>query len=195
MNLVFATQNQNKVKEIQKLLPENIHIQSLIDIGCERDIPETAETLEGNASLKSSYILEHYGFNCFADDTGLEIEALNGEPGVRSARYASEDVRSDEKNMTKVLEKLKDSINRKAQFRTVISLQLHGREHLFEGVCKGEIAISKSGNKGFGYDPLFIPEGYSRSFADMTMEEKNNISHRGRAIQKLVAFLNDKKSE
>lgn len=195
MNLVFATQNQNKVKEIQKLLPENIHIQSLIDIGCERDIPETAETLEGNASLKSSYILEHYGFNCFADDTGLEIEALNGEPGVRSARYASEDVRSDEKNMTKVLEKLKGSINRKAQFRTVISLQLHGREHLFEGVCKGEIAISKSGNKGFGYDPLFIPEGYSRSFADMTMEEKNNISHRGRAIQKLVAFLNDKKSE
>ncbi|MFK8039161.1 MAG: non-canonical purine NTP diphosphatase [Crocinitomicaceae bacterium] len=190
MTIIFATQNENKVKEIQKLMPDHIKIQSLKDINCNDDIPETASTLEGNANLKSSYVIDHFNVDCFADDTGLEIEILNGEPGVRSARYANESGRSDDNNMNLVLSKLKNESNRKAQFRTVISLKLNGQEELFEGICKGKIAKEKSGNKGFGYDPIFIPEGYEISFADMSMTEKNGISHRGRAVQKLVAFLN-----
>lgn len=190
MTIVFATQNQNKVEEIQKLMPLNIQIQSLKDIHCNEDIPETEPTLEGNASLKSAYVSKHFKIDCFADDTGLEIESLNGEPGVKSARYADEIERSDEKNMALVLAKLKGNVNRKAQFRTVISLRLNTTEYSFEGICKGQIALTKSGNKGFGYDPIFIPDGFDKSFADMSMVEKNRISHRGRAVQKLVTFLN-----
>ncbi len=190
MKIVFATQNKNKVAEIQKLVPPNIIVQSLKDINCNEDIPETANTLEGNASLKSAYVSKHFKLDCFADDTGLEIKELNGEPGVKSARYASETERSDKANIDKVLKKLEGSENRKAQFRTVISLRYNGRENVFEGICKGEIATKKSGEKGFGYDPIFIPEGHSKSFAEMTMMEKNAISHRGQAIKKLVFFLN-----
>ena len=190
MKIVFATQNQNKVAEIQKLMPAHIQVQSLRDIDCFDDIPETANTLEGNASLKSSYVVNHFKIDCFADDTGLEIEALNGEPGVKSARYASETERSDEANITKVLKNLEDIDNRKARFRTVISLRLLGVEHIFEGICDGQIAKAKTGHEGFGYDPVFIPEGHHKSFAEMTMAEKNAISHRGRAIQKLISFLN-----
>ncbi|MFK8045025.1 MAG: non-canonical purine NTP diphosphatase [Crocinitomicaceae bacterium] len=190
MTIVFATQNQNKVKEIQRLMPDNILVKSLKDINCFDDIPETDHTLKGNASLKSNYVFTHFKTNCFADDTGLEIEELNGEPGVKSARYASEHEKSDDKNMAKVLAKLEGKTNRKARFRTVISLQLSGKEHLFEGICTGSISFEKSGTDGFGYDPIFVPEGQNRSFAEMTVDEKNKISHRGRAIQKLVEFLN-----
>lgn len=191
MKIVFATQNQNKVAEMQKLMPANIQIQSLKDINCNEDIPETEPTLEGNASLKSAYVKRYFKINCFADDTGLEIESLNGEPGVRSARYADEIERSNDKNMDLVLAKLGKSNNRKAQFRTVISLRLNNLEYSFEGICKGKIALEKSGEKGFGYDPIFIPEGFDKSFANMTMSEKNDISHRGKAVQKLIQFLNE----
>ncbi len=190
MEIIFATQNQNKVKEIQKLIPEGISILSLRDINCTVDIPETADTLEGNASLKSKFVLDTYNKNCFADDTGLEIKSLNGEPGVKSARYADDFEKNDNKNIDLVLKKLGTTPNRKAQFRTVISLQINGVEHQFEGIVKGNITLERSGNSGFGYDPIFIPEGHSKSFAEMTMDEKNAISHRGMAIQKLVSFLN-----
>jgi len=190
MTIVFATQNQNKVDEIQRLMPDHIFVKSLKDINCFDDIPETDPTLEGNASLKSKYVLSHFNANCFADDTGLEIEALNGEPGVKSARYASESEKNDDKNIAKVLSKLANEANRTARFRTVISLQLNGKENLFEGICKGSISTKKSGTDGFGYDPIFVPDGHNKSFAEMTMDEKNKISHRGRAIQKLIEFLN-----
>jgi XTP/dITP diphosphohydrolase len=191
MTIVFATHNQNKIAEIQELMPEHILIKSLTDIGCHNDIPETAETLTGNAKLKSEYIFKHYKLNCFADDTGLEIEALNGEPGVKSARYASETERSDERNMEKVLRKLSGITNRKAQFRTVISLYLNGIAYVFEGICEGQITEVKSGAKGFGYDPIFIPAGHTKTFAEMTMAEKNAISHRGKAVAGLINFLNN----
>lgn len=190
MNIVFATQNSNKAREIQALLPRSIEIQTLSDIRCDEDIPETAVTLEGNASQKSHYVLEKFGFNCFADDTGLEIEALNGEPGIYSARYAGED-KNAEKNMNLVLEKMKGIENRKARFRTVISLIVDGEEHLFEGIVDGEITFEKSGKEGFGYDPIFKPTGYDKTFSEMTMEEKNEISHRGKAVNKLVEFLSN----
>ena len=190
MKIVFATQNQNKVAEIQKLIPNEIELLSLKDINCDADIPETAETLEGNASIKSNFVLSTFNVDCFADDTGLEIEALNGEPGVRSARYADEHLKSDDKNIELVLQKLDQKTDRKAQFRTVISLRMNKTEYLFEGIAKGRIAKSKRGDSGFGYDPIFIPEGYDKSFAEMTMAEKNAISHRGKAIEKLVVFLN-----
>lgn len=193
MKIVFATHNKNKLSELQKLMPSQIDLVSLDDINCFDDIPETSNTLEGNADLKSKFVFDNYKLDCFADDTGLEIESLNGEPGVRSARYSSEVEKSDEKNMALVLEKLEYKDNRHAQFRTVISLRINNVKHNFEGIVEGEIALKKQGEKGFGYDPIFIPNGQQKSFAQMTMEEKNQISHRGRAVKKLLEFLNSEK--
>lgn len=190
MNLIFATQNKNKAQEINQLLPSHFNVQTLTEIGCLADIPETAATLEGNASLKSAFVHKTYQVNCFADDTGLEIEALKGEPGVLSARYAGEDKDSDA-NMDKVLLLLRDNKNRKARFRTVISLIIDGKEHLFEGIVNGSITKEKSGENGFGYDPIFQPEGYDITFSEMNIEEKNKISHRGKAVQELISFLNN----
>lgn len=188
MELVFATNNSHKLQEISHLLNDSIELLSLNDINCNDEIPENQETLEGNAAEKSFYIYNKYGFNCFADDTGLEIEALNGEPGVYSARYAG-DERSAENNMNLVLEKLAKIKNRKARFRTVISLVIDGREIQFEGIVDGQILEEKRGKTGFGYDPIFQPEESNLSFAEMPMEEKSKISHRGRAVQKLVEYL------
>ncbi|WP_167611047.1 non-canonical purine NTP diphosphatase [Maribellus sediminis] len=188
MDLVFATNNQHKLKELQAILGNEFRLLSLKDIGCDEDIPEEQPTLEGNASQKSFYIFDKYGYNCFADDTGLEIEALNGEPGVYSARYAGEE-KSAEANMKKVLEKMAKINQRNARFRTVISLIINGEEKLFEGIVNGEILTEKRGNSGFGYDPVFLPEGKEQSFAEMDLAEKNKISHRGRAVQKLVEYL------
>ncbi len=188
MKLVFATNNLNKLAEVQKMLPSSIELLSLKDINCFDEIEETATTLEGNAKIKANYITEKFGYNCFADDTGLEVESLNGAPGVYSARYAGEPANS-KKNMQKLLSELKDISNKNAQFKTSICLNLNGEQFLFDGVCKGEILIKKQGIKGFGYDPIFKPKDYKHSFAEMTSEEKNKISHRGLAIQKLIAFL------
>lgn len=188
LSLVFASNNPNKIKEIQLLLPKEITILSLAEIGCFEDIPETAPTIEGNAIQKANYVTEKYGYSCFADDTGLEVEALNGEPGVYSARYAGEQ-RNAADNMNKLLINLADKENRNAQFKTVICLNLDGNQHLFEGIIKGEIINEKRGSEGFGYDPIFIPNGYSKTFAEMPITEKSKISHRGLAVEKLVAFL------
>ena len=188
MKLVFATNNLNKLAEVQKMLPETIELLSLKDINCFDDIEETATTLEGNAKIKANHITQKFNFNCFADDTGLEIENLNGAPGVYSARYAGEPNNS-ENNMQKVLTELSGKEDRKAQFRTSICLNLNGKQFLFDGICKGDILTQKHGEKGFGYDPIFQPEGFNKSFAEMTSEEKNIVSHRGLAIQKLVEFL------
>ncbi|PKP15745.1 MAG: non-canonical purine NTP pyrophosphatase [Bacteroidetes bacterium HGW-Bacteroidetes-23] len=188
MQLVFASNNPNKIKEIQLLLPKEITILSLEEIGCFEDIPETAPTIEGNAIQKANYVTEKYGYSCFADDTGLEVEALNGEPGVYSARYAGEQKNADD-NINKLLSNLADKENRNAQFKTVICLNLDGNQHLFEGIIKGEIINEKRGSEGFGYDPIFIPNGYSKTFAEMPISEKSKISHRGLAVEKLVGFL------
>ncbi len=193
MKLVFATNNLNKLAEVQKMLPDSIKLLSLKDINCFDEIEETETTLQGNAKLKADYITRKFSFNCFADDTGLEVESLDGKPGVYSARFAGEPANS-ENNMQKLLEDLKDKTNRKAQFRTVVSLNLNDEQFLFEGICKGEILKKKHGEKGFGYDPIFKPEGFNVSFAEMSSEQKNNISHRGIAIQKLVRFLEEKYS-
>jgi XTP/dITP diphosphohydrolase len=190
LSIVFATANQNKVLEVLALLDDGINIVSLKDIGCEEDIPETRPTIEGNALQKAQYVIENYQVNCFAEDTGLEIEALNGEPGIFSARYAGEQ-RDSEDNIALVLKKLKGQNNRKAQFKTVIALIIDGKETLFEGIAKGHIAEEKSGGKGFGYDPIFIPEGYDISFAEMAADEKNKISHRGKAVRLLFNHLNE----
>jgi len=189
IEIVFATNNPHKLEEIKKAVGENFKILSLADINCTDEIPETADTLEGNASQKSFYIYNKYGKNCFADDTGLEIEALDGKPGVYSARYAGPG-HDHEKNMDKVLSELKDVKNRKARFRTVISLLLNGEETFFEGIVNGTILSERHGGKGFGYDPIFQPDGYNKSFAMMDLDEKNEISHRGRAVRKLVKYLN-----
>ena len=188
MKIVFATNNPNKLKEIQSLMPAGIEIISLKDIGCTEDIPETGETLEANAFQKARYLKEHYGYDCFADDTGLEIESLNRAPGVYSARYGGPE-RSAEANMAKILSELDGKENRKAQFRTAIALILNGKEQLFEGKVEGHISETKQGEEGFGYDPIFLPKNYQRSFAQMSMDEKGTISHRGRAVRKLVDFL------
>ncbi len=188
MKLVFATNNLNKLAEVQKMLPSSIQLLSLKDINCFDDIEETASTLKGNAKIKANYITEKFGYNCFADDTGLEVDSLQGAPGVYSARYAGEPANA-ENNMQKLLTELQGKENRKAQFRTSICLNLDGNQFLFDGICKGEILNKKQGEKGFGYDPVFKPEGYTKSFAEMTSEEKNAISHRGLAIQQLVEFL------
>ncbi len=188
MELVFATNNLNKLSEVEKLLPNNITLLSLKDIGCMEDIAETGKTLAENAHIKSNYIFTKYAANCFSDDTGLEAEALDGKPGVYSARYAGEQANS-EANMEKLLAELKGKTKRSAQFKTVISLFLKGKEYQFEGICKGKILEHKKGEKGFGYDPIFQPLGFTKTFAEMSKEEKSTISHRGKAIKKLVAFL------
>ena len=187
--LVFATNNAHKLKEVAAILGNQVELLSLNDIGCQTDIPETAETLEGNALLKSSYIYKNYHLDCFADDTGLEVEALNGAPGVYSARYAGGEGHDAQANMLKLLHELDGKENRKAQFRTAISLILDGKEYLFEGVIKGEIIKEKRGDSGFGYDPVFKPEGYDRTFAELGNDIKNQISHRALALQKLCEFL------
>ena len=189
MKIVFATNNPNKLKEIQSLIPKEIKIISLNEIGCNEDIPETGDTLEANAFQKAHYIKDNFNYDCFADDTGLEIDELNGDPGVYSARYAGPE-RNANSNMNKVLNELKGKKNRKAQFRTAIALILKGEEHLFEGKVEGYISKDKQGNEGFGYDPIFIPENEIRTFAQMSMQEKGAISHRGRAVRNLVAYLN-----
>ena len=190
MKIVFATNNPNKLKEIQSLIPKEIEIISLKEIGCNEDIPETGDTLKANAFQKAQYIKDNFNYDCFADDTGLEIDELNGDPGVYSARYAGPE-RNASANMNKILNKLKGKKNRKAQFRRAIALILKGEEHLFEGKVEGYISKDKQGNEGFGYDPIFIPENNTRSFAQMSMQEKGAISHRGRAVKKLVTYLNN----
>lgn len=192
MKLVFASNNKNKIAEIQSMLPENIKILSLEDINCLEDIPETAETIEGNAILKADYVTQKYGYDCFADDTGLEVSALNGEPGVYSARYAGEQKNADD-NMNKLLEALKNKEDRSAQFKTVITLNLEGKQYLFTGIAKGNITLEKTGTNGFGYDPIFRPENYSETFAELPLEVKNKIGHRGKAVQQLIDFLSTTK--
>lgn len=194
--LVFATNNQHKIGEVKALLAkiggdiaERYEILSLSEIGCNEDIPETSDTFVGNARQKAYYVKEHYGYDCFADDSGLEVEALNMEPGVRSARYASEIGHDSEANITKLMKNLEGVDNRTAQFRTVVCLLLDGAEYIFEGICKGKITTVRSGNGGFGYDPVFSPEGHDVTFADMPLDFKNSMSHRARAVAKLVDFL------
>jgi len=190
MKLVFATNNINKLKEVQEMLSNSIEILSLNDIRCFDEVDETETTLEGNAKLKADYITHNFGYNCFADDTGLEVESLDGKPGVYSARFAGEPANA-ENNMQKLLTDLKFKENRKAQFKTAICLNLDGKQFFFEGICSGDILKEKQGEKGFGYDPIFKPEGFSQSFAIMNSKEKNTISHRGVAVQKLVEFLKE----
>lgn len=189
MKLVFASNNRNKIKEIQQLLPDSIQILSLSDINCDVDIPETADTIEGNAILKANYVTEHYGYNCFADDSGLEVDALNGAPGVISARYAG-DHKNDNDNINKLLSEMSGQNNRNANFKTVIALNLDGTQHLFTGIINGTIIQERRGENGFGYDPVFIAEQDTRTFAELEMEEKSSISHRGKAVKQLVDFLN-----
>ena len=188
MKLVFATNNSHKLDEVQNLLSDKIELLSLNDIKCSEDIPEDYDTLEENALQKARYISKKYSINCFADDTGLEIESLQGRPGVFSARYAGES-KDSEANMNKVLDELKGIENRKARFRTVIALIIDNEEFLFEGIVNGQILVSKTGEDGFGYDPIFKPDNYSHSFAQMSIDLKNKISHRGIATQKLIKFL------
>ena len=187
--LVFATNNAHKLQETRDILGGAVEVLSLADIGCDADIPETAGTLEGNAALKARYVWEHYGLDCFADDTGLEVAALGGAPGVMSARYAGGEGHDAEANMRRLLSELGDRRDRRAQFRTVICLIEGGAERLFEGVVTGAIIREKHGAAGFGYDPIFVPDGYDRTFAEMEAEEKNCISHRGRAARKLAEYL------
>ena len=196
MKIVFATNNQHKLQEIREILGDQFEILSLADIGCHEDIPETGNTLEANAHQKAEYVFDHYHIDCFADDTGLEVDALRGAPGVHSARYAEGTDHNSEANMAKLLRELGDNDNRKARFRTVISLiQMEGgnpvcsREYQFEGVVEGRIDREKHGSEGFGYDPVFIPEGYDKSFAELGEEIKNQISHRARAVKKLAEWL------
>jgi XTP/dITP diphosphohydrolase len=188
MKIVFASNNKNKIQEIQSMLPDTIQIVSLESIGCYEEIPETAKTIEVNAILKANYITQKYGFDCFADDTGLEVEALNGEPGVYSARYAGEQRNADD-NMNKLLEELLDKPNRNAQFKTVIALNLKEKQYLFEGIASGEITLEKKGTGGFGYDPIFKPTNYDETFAELSLAVKNEISHRGKATKALLEFL------
>ena len=187
--LVFATNNPHKLEEIRAILGSKLEILSLADIGCDADIPETAETLEGNALIKAHYVYDNDKLDCFADDTGLEVDALHGLPGVHTARYAYPDRHDPEANMIKLLEALRENNDRNARFRTVIALIEKGKEHLFEGVVEGVIAREKSGTQGFGYDPVFIPEGNSKTFAELGEDIKNTISHRARAVQKLAEYL------
>lgn len=192
MKIVFATNNKNKLAEIRDMLGDKIEVMSLADINCHEDIPETADTLEGNALQKARYVFDKYGMSCFADDTGLEVDALGGEPGVYSARYAGGEGHDSEANMAKLMQKLGDNDNRKARFRTVIALITGSGDDgvkLFKGVAEGDIIREKRGGEGFGYDPIFRPEGYDKTFAELGHEIKNKISHRARAVQKLVEYL------
>lgn len=203
--IVFATNNKHKIGEVCALLEtrgilpginspteaqgEKYEILSLAEIGCTEDIPETSDTFLGNARQKAYYIKEKYGYDCFADDSGLEVTALGMQPGVRSARYASEIGHDSEANIAKLMKNMEGVTDRSAQFRTVICLLLDGEEHVFEGICRGRITTERSGNQGFGYDPVFAPEGYNETFADQPLELKNSISHRGKAVAKLIDFL------
>ncbi|WP_158729015.1 non-canonical purine NTP diphosphatase [Flavobacterium sp. I-STPA6A] len=191
MKIVFASNNKNKIMELQSMLPDSVSILSLESIGCYEEIPETASTIEGNAILKANYVTQKYGYDCFADDTGLEALALDGAPGVYSARYAGEQ-RNPEDNMDLLLKNLADKQTRAAQFKTVIALNLNGEQHLFTGIAKGQITLEKIGNQGFGYDPIFQPEGYIETFAQLPLDLKNEISHRGKATKQLLAHLNKK---
>jgi XTP/dITP diphosphohydrolase len=188
MQLVFATHNQNKFKEVQLLLPRHIELLSLTDINCHEDIPETAETIEENAILKAEYVKTHYGYDCFADDTGLEVKALKGAPGVYSARYAGE-VKSDNANMQKLLHELEIFEDRTARFKTAIALTFKRRQNMFLGICEGTITKSPRGEKGFGYDPIFQPNGYKDTFAQMSLTLKSEIGHRGKAMRALIEYL------
>jgi XTP/dITP diphosphohydrolase len=189
MNICFATNNAHKLEEIQAILGNKFHVLSLEDIGCKEELPEERDTLEGNSLQKAEYVFQNYKVACFADDTGLEVEGLNGEPGVYSARYAGAQ-RNPEDNMDLLLKNLQDKRNRKARFRTVITLIQSEGTHQFEGIVEGTILEERKGKGGFGYDPIFLPTGFSNTLAEMSMEEKNQISHRARATQKLVEFLN-----
>ncbi|MUP47106.1 non-canonical purine NTP diphosphatase [Gramella sp. BOM4] len=188
MKLVFATHNKNKFNEVQTMLPDHIELLSLDDIGCNEEIEETGNTIDENAILKAEYVKNHYGHNCFADDTGLEVHSLAGAPGVFSARYAGEP-KDDNANIDKLLDQLKKQNDRSARFKTVIALNLDGRENLFTGICEGHILEKRTGNMGFGYDPIFQPTGYTKSFAEMNMDEKSKISHRGIAFRELIDYL------
>jgi XTP/dITP diphosphohydrolase len=189
MKLVFATNNKHKLEEMRAILGGKVELLSLADIDCHDDIPETADTLEGNALIKARYIYDKYGCSCFADDTGLEVDALGGEPGVYSARYAGEN-NDSEANMRKLLQNLTGKSERSAQFRTVIALIIEGEEFLFDGIVRGRISEERMGSAGFGYDPIFVPDGYDESFAQMAVEQKNAISHRSRAAAALNEYLN-----
>lgn len=187
-NLIFATNNAHKLDEVRSILGSRFTVKSLKEIGCEADIPETADTLEGNALMKARFLYEKYGVDCFADDTGLEVTALGGAPGVYTARYAGN--HDSEANMNKLLNELEKKSDRSAQFRTVIALIIEGKEFLFEGIVKGTIAKEKAGDGGFGYDPIFIPEGFTQTFSQMGNDSKNHISHRALAVEKLYNYLN-----
>jgi XTP/dITP diphosphohydrolase len=189
MKICFATNNKKKIEEVKAALGSDFELVSLQEIGCHEELPETGDTLDHNAFQKARFVKEHYGLDCFADDTGLEVEALNGAPGVYSGRFAGEP-RSDERNIDLILERMEGMIHRKARFRTVIALILDGKEYQFEGIAEGEILHRRVGEKGFGYDPVFRPLGYDRSFAELSLEEKNKISHRGKAVKALIEFLN-----
>lgn len=188
MKIVFATNNTHKIKEVQSMLPDGITLVSLESISCFEDIPETADTIEGNAIMKANYITKKYGYDCFADDTGLEVTALNGAPGVFSARYAGPQ-RDANDNMNVLLQNLEGSADRSAQFKTVIVLNLGGKQYLFTGIAAGAITTEKQGDQGFGYDPIFCPDGFSETFAQLTLLQKGQISHRGKATQQLLDFL------
>lgn len=188
MKLVFATHNRNKFIEIKNLLPGHIELLSLDDIGCKEDIEETGDTIDENAIIKAEYVRSHYGFDCFADDTGLEVDSLGGAPGVYSARYAGED-KDDDANVKKLLKQLEEQNDRTARFKTVIALNLKSNENLFTGICEGFILNERRGTNGFGYDPVFLPKGYDKSFAEMDLREKSKISHRGKAFRDLIEYL------
>ena len=187
--IVFATNNEHKLREIRSIIHDGTEVLSLADIGCHADIPETADTLEGNALIKAHFVYDNYGYDCFADDTGLEVEALDGAPGVHTARYAGDD-QDSQANMRKLLQEMKGKDNRNARFRTAIALIQGGEEHLFSGEVHGTITTEPLGNKGFGYDPVFIPEDTGLTFAQLGEDVKNRISHRARAVAKLTVFLN-----
>lgn len=193
MKICFATNNQKKIEEVKAALGNDVEILSLQEIGCYEELPETGDTLEHNAFQKAQYVKDHYRVDCFADDTGLEVDALEGEPGVYSGRYAGEP-RSDERNIDLLLKNLGESSNRSARFKTVIALLMGDEKYKFEGIAEGEILKERIGSGGFGYDPIFKPDGFSRTFAELSMEEKNAISHRGKAVRGLINFLNQTKS-
>ncbi len=188
--IVFATNNKNKLREIREIMKGLYEVLSLDDIGCHEEIVEDADTIEGNAKIKADFVTNNYHVDCFADDTGLEVEALNGAPGVYSARYAGEHC-SYQDNVNKMLDAMKGKTNRKAAFRTVIALNLDGKSYTFEGRCDGQILEAQRGTDGFGYDPIFLPDGFNQTFAEMSHDDKNAISHRGRAMKQLIAFLKD----
>mgnify|MGYP006151167933 FL=1 len=192
MKICFATNNKKKIEEVKAALGPEFLLVSLQEIGCVEELPETGDTLDHNAFQKARYVKEHFGVDCFADDTGLEVEVLEGAPGVYSGRFAGEP-RSDERNIDLLLEKMEERPNRKARFRTVIALILEGKEYQFEGIAEGEILKERVGEKGFGYDPVFKPIGFDKTFAELSLEEKNEISHRGKAVKALIEFLNHRK--